>query len=97
MGGTAGIVTCRHPTPEGEGKTLGHIPPIQGLWSIWGGKEILRQEGTLTSERDPDEWYLSLGYPPDTEPQRQTNLLAESLDKVFHFSSLGWELMFSAL
>lgn len=34
VGGTAGIVTCCHPTPERKGKTLGHFPPIQGLWKI---------------------------------------------------------------
>lgn len=73
VGGTAGIVTCRRPTPEGEGKTLGHIPPFQSLWSIWGRKEILRQEGTLTSEgiqmSDTFSWgTLRMGAPAPDRP-----------------------------
>lgn len=37
------------PNPEGKGKTLGHIPPIEGLWSIWGEQETLGQGDTLIS------------------------------------------------
>lgn len=78
MGGTAGTVTCCHPTPEDESKTLGHIPPTQGLWSIWGGQETLGQGGTLISERIRIDDAFSWGTLPHTEPQLQTNLLADS-------------------